>query len=347
MVDMEPKPIPFYKQLIVDLDGTIFKDAGDVETTFNNRTELVPMEEAARYTQQLCLDGYKLFIQTCRPHWHCNYLEDQLKRNGIYYTYLLFDTKPRGDIYLDNKGMHFTSWKKAYEDIELRRRQAMGLQQPFTSYEKQLQKLKIKYLPKTNNLVMDTGCGDGSVFQDTDYRLHGYDIDTRALELCRQVKNYELCTNDGGELLEIDKYEIVTLLGVLEHVDHPEALLNHHRRANQLYITVPNAGSFHRMVGKEAGIISSLVQLSDQDRAIGHKHYFSYPKFEHMIEDFAGANHFDIKQIGTVGFKIASNEQMEPFSEIALHLQSAAEKAGVAGHNLPYGAEIFAHLVKR
>ncbi len=344
---MQSKLIPFYQQIALDLDGTIFKDVPDVEFAWENKTDLEPMEDASRYTQQLRIDGYELWIHTCRPHYHKNYIEDQLKQNGIYHTYILFYTKPRADIYLDNKGMRFTSWKQAYKDIELRRRDAIGLQQPFTTYEKQLQKLKIKYLPKTSNLIMDIGCGDGSVFEGTDYRVHGYDIDTRALEFCRQVKNYELCTNDDGELLEIDQYEIVTILGVLEHVDNPLSLLNHHRRANQLYITVPNAGSFHRMVGKEAGYISNLVQLSDQDRAIGHKHYFSYPAIEQLLDIFAESHGFYIKQIGTAGYKIASNEQMEPFSEIALHLQSAAEKAGIAGPNLQYGAEIFAHLVKR
>lgn len=338
---------PFYKQLIVDLDGTIFKDAGDVETTFNNRTRLEPMPDAARYTKQLALDGYKIFIHTCRPHWHHDYVEDELKRNSISFNYLLFDTKPRGDIYLDNKGMHFTSWKKAYADIELRQREAMGLHQPFTSYEKQLQKLKIKYLPKTDKIILDIGCGDGSVFQYTDYQVHGLDKNLEALELCRQVKNYIHCTDTFSTLLDIGEYGIVVLLGILEHVDHPTALLKEYRDAKQLYVTVPNAGSFHRMVGKEAGIISSIIQLSDQDRAIGHKHYFSYPLFEQLIEQFAEANDFDIKQMGTMGFKIGSNAQMESFSEIALHLQAAAEKAGLAGPNFQYGAEIFAHLVKR
>lgn len=344
-MDMEPKP--FYKQIAVDLDDTIFKDAGNIELTWKNRVELEPMPDVARYTQQLKLDGFSIWISTCRPHYHLQYIEDQLRRNNIFYTDILWYTKPRADVYLDNKGMHFTSWKKAYDDIMLRQREAMGLQQPFSTYEKCLQKLKIKYLPKTQNLVLDSGCGDGSVFQDTDYRVHGFDTNEKAIDLCRRVKNYELCTSDAGELLEIDQYEIVTLLGVLEHVDHPSAMLNQHRRANQLYITVPNAGSFHRMVGKEAGIISNLIHLSEQDRAIGHKHYFSYPIFEHLIEEFAENAGFDIKQMGTVGFKIGSNVQMENFSEIALHLQAAAEKTGIAGPNLTYGAEIFCHLVKR
>lgn len=338
---------PFYNQILVDFDDTIFDGAGSDAETFNNRTELKAKPGAARYMQQLILDGWELYIYTCRPHWQYKYIQDELKRNGIHYSHIICGTKPRADIYLDNKALHFTSWEKAYKDIGLRKRQAIGLQQPFTTYEKQLQKIKIKYLPKTDKHILDIGCGDGSVFEGTDYRLHGFDIDTRAVELCRQVKNYELCTTDAGELLNIDKYEIVTLLGVLEHVDQPTALLNEFCRARQLYITVPNAGSFHRLVGKEAGLISNLVQLTDQDRAIGHKHYFSYPKFEDMIMRYAGQNDFHIAEVGTVGFKIASNQQMENFSEISLHLHTAAEIAGIAGPNQSYGAEIFAHLIKR
>lgn len=345
-IAMESKSF-FHKRIAVDLDGTIFHDAGDIDATFNNRTDLVPMEDAARYTQELMRDGYEILIYTCRPDYHRRYLEDQLKRNDIWYHYILFYTKPRVDIYLDNKGMHFTGWKKAYADIQLRHREALGLQQPFTTYEKQLQKIKIRYLPKITDLILDSGCGDGSVFQGTDYRCHGFDINPAAIELCRQVKNYELCTSDAGELLPMDKYEVVTLLGVLEHADHPEAVLNQHRGANQLYITVPNAGSFHRLIGKKAGIISSIIQLSEQDRKIGHKHYFSFPMFEVLMEQFATKHHFEIKQLGTAGFKIGSNAQMEGFSEIALHLHTAAIEAGLAGPNLSYGAEIFCHLVKR
>lgn len=345
-IAMEQKPF-FHKRIAVDLDGTIFQDEGDIEATYNNRTDLVPMEDAGRYTQELMRDGYEILIHTCRPDYHRRYLEDQLKRNNIWYHYILFYTKPRVDIYLDNKGMHFSNWKKAYADIQFRHRQAIGLQQPFTTYEKQLQKLKIKYLPKTEGLILDVGCGDGSVFEGTNYQLHGYDINQQALEICRRVKNYQWCAHSLADFHTINAYEIVTLLGVLEHVEHPDKVLSEYQEAKQLYITVPNADSFHRRVGKEAGIISHLAELSDADRRIGHKQYFSYHSFLDLLHEYAATYGFTIKQEGTVGFKIASNAQMENFSEIAVHLQAAAEKTGLAGPHLSYGAEIFAHLVKK
>jgi hypothetical protein len=339
----------FYNRLAVDFDDTIFKDAGTIEETYNNLTELEPIEGAAYYTNLLHQEGFEIVIHTCRPDYHRKYLEDQFTKHGIYHDYILFYTKPRVDCYIDNKAIHFTSWKKAYQEVHLRKRASLGLQQPFTPYEKALQKVKIKHLRKTEKVILDVGCGDGSVFEGTEYRVHGIEPNDKARDLCYNVSNYERTIFSTNLDLKpyITTYEIVTILGVLEHIDDPLAFLKDYSSAKEIYITVPNAMSFHRIVGFEVGIITDLAELVSADVAIGHKHYFSPHEFRKMLQTFCNRHGYKITAFGTVGFKIAANVQMEQFSDIALHLDAVSEQAGLTG-NLHYlGAEIFANLVKR
>lgn len=206
----------FYNRVAVDFDDTIFKDAGTIEETFNNLTELEPLEGAAYYTNLLHQEGFEIVIHTCRPDYHRKYLEDQFSKHGIYHDYILFYTKSRVDCYIDNKAIHFTSWEKAYKEVHLRKRAALGLQQPFNLYEKALQKIKIKHLRKTEDLILDIGCGDGSVFEGTQYTLHGIEPNEKAKDLCHKVSNYKEVFSSIGLLLPyVSTYEVVTILGCL------------------------------------------------------------------------------------------------------------------------------------
>ncbi|HEX4850234.1 MAG TPA: methyltransferase domain-containing protein [Puia sp.] len=333
----------FYDQLAVDFDDTLFKDAGNIEEL----RELVPMEGAAQYTKLLHEEGFEIVIYTCRPHYHRKYLQGLMKKHGIYHDYILFYTKPRADFYIDNKAIHFTTWAHTYREVHLRKSAILGLQQPFNHYEKILQKQKIKYLRKTDKMILDVGCGDGSVFDGTDYFVIGFDTDEKALELCRKVRSYKACTSEKPDDEMMRKFDIVTILGVLEHVEDPGAFLDLFSQAREIYITVPNAMSFHRHVGKFAGIISDLQELSPQDIAIGHKRYFTPMGLSNLLKHFCDKHSFEITVSGTTGMKFTTSQEMERFCQIAVNLDSAAEYTGLIGINKFYGAEIFANLVKQ
>ncbi len=52
-----------------------------------------------------------------------------------------------------------------------------------------------------------------------------------------------------------------------------------------MYIAVPNSTSMHRQLGKMAGNIEDLCELSDMDRKYGHRRYYSVETLTRDIEE--------------------------------------------------------------
>lgn len=107
-----------HKRVAIDFDGTLVDDVKDIEKAFNEKTFLNPKVGASKVTQWLKSKGFEILIFTCRPDYHRRYMEEILDSSGIEYDYILFYTKPRVDLYIDDKGFRFTSWAETEEFIE-------------------------------------------------------------------------------------------------------------------------------------------------------------------------------------------------------------------------------------
>lgn len=225
-------------------------------------------------------------------------------------------------------------------------------QQPQNAFEKHLQKAKIKHLP-AGRRVLEIGCGDGSVFEGTNYLADGYDINEEVLKVCKKVPNYIKVSSDIRNFY-IPEYDCVCLLGVLEHMEEREitSLLDNIKEAKHIYITVPNAESFHRLVGLKLGLIDSPAQLSEADRKIGHKRYYTLYEVLERVSDFKGKNDFELKRYGTLGFKFDTSVNMVKYLDRIEAIESVAETMGLIGEkrlaisNRYTGAEIYVLLKK-
>lgn len=86
-----------------------------------------------------------------------------------------------------------------------------------------------------------------------------------------------------------EKYDIIILGFVLEHVDEPEVILNKYKEMlsenGKIFITVPNAEALNRRIGKAAGILDELGVLSEHDVRCGHKRYYTTKIMEKEIEN--------------------------------------------------------------
>lgn len=86
-----------------------------------------------------------------------------------------------------------------------------------------------------------------------------------------------------------DRFDLVEMGFVLEHVDSPETILD--RFAGLLAprgavaIAVPNARSLHRLVGQEAGLLDDVHRLSAEDHALGHQRYFDLAALRRLVEE--------------------------------------------------------------
>lgn len=75
-----------------------------------------------------------------------------------------------------------------------------------------------------------------------------------------------------------ERFDVIVMGFVLEHVDDPEFLLRRFRQflkpGGKLYIAVPNAKSLNRRLGLEMGLIADIYDLNQNDIALGHQRQY-------------------------------------------------------------------------
>jgi hypothetical protein len=112
-----------YKRMAIDFDGTLVEDSKDIEKDFKNKKIPKAINGAKEATLDFKKKGFEILIFTCRPDYHRPLMEKILKKHKICYDYILFYTKPRVDIYIDNKGYRFENWQdtKQYINFNLKK----------------------------------------------------------------------------------------------------------------------------------------------------------------------------------------------------------------------------------
>ena len=224
-------------------------------------------------------------------------------------------------------------------------------QEPQTIIEQYLRKEKIgfssiKSLDK-NQKILDIGCGSGDVFDDIDLIsiIDGVEPDHELRTIAKNKNIYRTIFHNISEP-DITSYDYITILGVLEHLEDRSSFLSNFRQAKKIFITVPNATSFHRLLGLELGLINDLQELAEQDYAIGHKIFYNQQTFMQEIDSFCEQYSFKVNTIGSSSFKFASNAQMSFFATKFRALARTAEKIGIIGPHKFYGAELFVEVEK-
>src|SRR4026207_620585 len=73
-----------------------------------------------------------------------------------------------------------------------------------------------------------------------------------------------------------DRFDVIVMGFVLEHVADPEASLpGFLAPRGALFAAIPNAESLPRRLGYEAGLLPDLMQLGDADRQLGHQRLYT------------------------------------------------------------------------
>lgn len=97
------------------------------------------------------------------------------------------------------------------------------------------------------------------------------------------VKTYfeEYCTDE--------KFDVIILGFVLEHVDNPRMLLEKYKKLlapnGKMFITVPNAETLNRRIGMYGGLLEDIFALSEHDIRCGHKRYYSLTSLENEVDE--------------------------------------------------------------
>lgn len=85
-----------------------------------------------------------------------------------------------------------------------------------------------------------------------------------------------------------EKFDVIVMGFVLEHVDDPEFIIRHYseflKPDGRMFVAVPNAEVLNRRVGFLAGLLPDLLEMSDHDRLLGHKRYYTVDSLKADIE---------------------------------------------------------------
>jgi len=136
---------------------------------------------------------------------------------------------------------------------------------------------------------------------------HGYTTDTFSSHFERYLvldgsaavienfkKNYPECK---AEIIETyfedftsdEKFDIINLGFILEHIDDPHRILSKYKDflapGGKMFVSVPNAEVLNRRLGNLAGLLPDMTELSDNDRLLGHKRYYTVETLTKEIEN--------------------------------------------------------------
>ena len=142
--------------------------------------------------------------------------------------------------------------------------------------------------------VLELGCGEGAITRflvKTCVRVVALEPAPRFYNiLTEKVRSPNLETHKvfTEDFQSDEKFDYVVASGVLEHVEDVSKFLESAKRFmrkdSQLLLTVPNATSLHRRIGKEMGLIGSLDELGPLDKKVGHYRYYDFPTLRQDLE---------------------------------------------------------------
>jgi 2-polyprenyl-3-methyl-5-hydroxy-6-metoxy-1,4-benzoquinol methylase len=154
---------------------------------------------------------------------------------------------------------------------------------------------RVKQLTRSTHTMLELGIG------------HGYTTSAFARHFARHVvidgsqsvidKFREQFPDCGAELVKgyfedfdtDERFDIVMMGFVLEHVNDPGRILRQFRRFlkpdGRCFIAVPNGESLHRRFGHAAGLLDDMMELGPGDAALGHVRQYSVASLAREIED--------------------------------------------------------------
>jgi 2-polyprenyl-3-methyl-5-hydroxy-6-metoxy-1,4-benzoquinol methylase len=107
-----------------------------------------------------------------------------------------------------------------------------------------------------------------------------------------------------------EKFDVIVLGFVLEHVDNPSKILTHYRSYlspnGKMFVAVPNAQVLNRRLGQLAGILPDIHSQSENDILLGHKRYYTVPSLIEVIENVG----YEIERMEGIYLKPFTTQQI-------------------------------------
>lgn len=193
--------------------------------------------------------------------------------------------------------------------------------------------------------VLEIGAGEGLCTEwlaDRFFRVTAIEPAKKFLACARAKVKASNVTFVPGLFEEFEsdkKFDFIISANVLEHAYDAKAFLAHvlkfMKKHSKFLLTVPNARSLHRRIGRSMGLIKNFYELGEQDYRVGHHRYYDFASLQKELE-MAG---FIVNHISGVLLKPFPYSKMEQLSkEFCAALYEI-------GQELPdYCGEVFAEV---
>ncbi len=107
-----------------------------------------------------------------------------------------------------------------------------------------------------------------------------------------------------------ERFDVIVMGFILEHVDEPLVILQNFRKFlvpnGKMFLAVPNAEVLNRKLGYLAGLLDDISTLSENDRLLGHKRYYTVSN----LTDEVGRAGFGIDRIEGIYLKPFTTRQI-------------------------------------
>ncbi len=163
---------------------------------------------------------------------------------------------------------------------------------------------------------LELGIGHGYTTNTFSKHFRNYVVIEGSAKMIERFNEMHPNTNIAIELAYFEdfdtsnKYDVILMGYVLEHVENPEFILrkfkNYLKQNGALYVVVPNGSALNRRFGLKAGYIKSLDEMSDFDYVCGHKRTFTYESITELVERCQ----FRINKIEGIFLKCMATSQM-------------------------------------
>ena len=100
--------------------------------------------------------------------------------------------------------------------------------------------------------------------------------------------NVEIIETYFEDFVSEEKFDLIVMGYVLEHVNNPSEILKHFKKFlapnGVVFVSVPNAEVLNRRLGHIAGMLPDMQLLSDHDLLLGHKRYFTIASITEEVQ---------------------------------------------------------------
>lgn len=107
-----------------------------------------------------------------------------------------------------------------------------------------------------------------------------------------------------------ERFDVIVMGFVLEHVDNPAEILAHYRQFlapnGTLFVAVPNAEAMNRRLGHLAGLLPDMHALSENDVLLGHKRFYAVDSLRAEMRS-AG---YEVKRVEGIYLKPITTRQL-------------------------------------